>query len=285
MAKDPALLFYTNDFLSGTFTMTNEEVGKYIRLLCLQHQKTRLSENEFNKVLGNSAEEVRQKFTEEIIGGQKYYFQERLRHESQRRKDYSESRRNNRNKGDNDNVHIYLMHNETTNYVKIGSSVDPNRRLLELSQKDNIYLMCYTQKTSQKAETHLHQKYKDYKVFNEWYDIYHFIHEVKDYMINDMKLHMSTHMETETITETVNETNHNKGLHLFKNSPYNELTKFKEAFYSNTKYLKYDYTHYYEAVKNWSESSNKKKANWIATAYTWARNDKTPHLLESANWK
>ena len=34
MAKDPAVLFYTNDFLSRTFTMTDEQVGKYIRLLC-----------------------------------------------------------------------------------------------------------------------------------------------------------------------------------------------------------------------------------------------------------
>ena len=91
--------------------------------------------------------------------------------------------------------------------------------------------------------------------------------------------------QTETNNNDNNKKNDNKGLHLFANSPYNELTKFKEAFYSNPKYLKYDYAHYYEAVKNWSESSNKKKANWIATAYTWARNDKTPHLLENDNWK
>ena len=46
MAKDPAVLFYTSDFLSGTFTMTNEQVGMYIRLLCLQHQKGKLSEKD-----------------------------------------------------------------------------------------------------------------------------------------------------------------------------------------------------------------------------------------------
>ena len=46
MSKDPAVLFYTSDFLSGTFTMTNEQVGKYIRLLCLQHQKGRLTEKD-----------------------------------------------------------------------------------------------------------------------------------------------------------------------------------------------------------------------------------------------
>ncbi len=38
MAKDPALLFYTSDFLTGTTLMTNEEVGMYIRMLCILHQ-------------------------------------------------------------------------------------------------------------------------------------------------------------------------------------------------------------------------------------------------------
>jgi hypothetical protein len=38
MAKDPAILFYTQDFLVGTMMMSDEQVGKYIRLLCAQHQ-------------------------------------------------------------------------------------------------------------------------------------------------------------------------------------------------------------------------------------------------------
>ena len=38
MAKDPAFLFYVSDFLTGTMLMTNEQVGIYIRLLCIQHQ-------------------------------------------------------------------------------------------------------------------------------------------------------------------------------------------------------------------------------------------------------
>jgi len=42
MAKDPAFLFYSSDFLSGTMFMTNEQVGMYIRLLCAQHQHGRL---------------------------------------------------------------------------------------------------------------------------------------------------------------------------------------------------------------------------------------------------
>lgn len=38
MAKDPAFLFYSSDFLTGTMFMSNEQVGLFIRMLCAQHQ-------------------------------------------------------------------------------------------------------------------------------------------------------------------------------------------------------------------------------------------------------
>jgi hypothetical protein len=37
--KDPAFLFYYDRFLSGTFTMTDEQVGQYVRLMCIQANK------------------------------------------------------------------------------------------------------------------------------------------------------------------------------------------------------------------------------------------------------
>jgi uncharacterized protein YdaU (DUF1376 family) len=36
MTKPPAFQFYADDFLSGTFDLTDEEVGLYIRMLCVQ---------------------------------------------------------------------------------------------------------------------------------------------------------------------------------------------------------------------------------------------------------
>lgn len=36
--KDPAFLFYSSDFLTGTMFWTNEQVGLYMRMLCAQHQ-------------------------------------------------------------------------------------------------------------------------------------------------------------------------------------------------------------------------------------------------------
>ena len=92
MAKDPAVLFYTNDFLSGTYTMTDEQVGKYIRLLCLQHQKQFLSEKDMLKICGTYDLDIYSKFEQDEQG----FYNKRMREEALRRSKYSESRKNNR---------------------------------------------------------------------------------------------------------------------------------------------------------------------------------------------
>ena len=91
MAKDPAVLFYTSDFLSGTFTMDNEQVGKYIRLLCLQHQKGKLSEKDMLSICKAYDVEIFDKF--KVEDG--YYYNDRMYNETIRRQKFSESRRNN----------------------------------------------------------------------------------------------------------------------------------------------------------------------------------------------
>lgn len=110
MAKDPAVLFYTSDFLSGTFTMTNEQVGKYIKLLCLQHQKGPLTERDMLSVCQTYDEDIFAKF--EYIDN--HYVNIRMQTESIRRKSYSESRKNNRLKPKEENISIsYDNHMET----------------------------------------------------------------------------------------------------------------------------------------------------------------------------
>lgn len=91
MAKDPAVLFYTNDFLSGTFTMSNEHVGMYIRLLCVQHQKGKLSEEDMLSICKTYVEHVFSKFKKE----NGYFFNERMLDEANKRSNYTESRRKN----------------------------------------------------------------------------------------------------------------------------------------------------------------------------------------------
>ena len=93
MSKDPAILFYTSDFLTGTILMNNEQVGMYIKLLCIQHQKGNLTEKDMLNICKTYDEEVFCKFTKDTDG---LYYNNRLREEIEKRKNYSESRRNNR---------------------------------------------------------------------------------------------------------------------------------------------------------------------------------------------
>jgi uncharacterized protein YdaU (DUF1376 family) len=97
MAKDPALLFYTSDFLTETFFMSNEEKGQYITLICLQHQFGYLSKNDLTKIVNPASEKVLEKFVE--IDGKFYNL--KTKEEAERRRAYSESRKKNRQKTDN----------------------------------------------------------------------------------------------------------------------------------------------------------------------------------------
>ena len=93
--KDPAFLFYSSDFISGTMLMTDEEIGQYIKLLCLQHQKGHLKEKDMLNICKTYNEDIFSKFKIDEEGN---YYNERLEYEVNKRKAYSESRRNNRKK-------------------------------------------------------------------------------------------------------------------------------------------------------------------------------------------
>ena len=72
--------------------MSNEDVGKYIRLLCLQHQKGRLSEKTMKNICSTYVEDIYSKFLKDENG---LYYNQRLENEALKRKEYSESRRQN----------------------------------------------------------------------------------------------------------------------------------------------------------------------------------------------
>ena len=91
MAKDPAVLFYTQDFLTGTFTMTDEQVGKYTRLLCLQQQNGGLTEKEMLKICGEKDEEIWAKF--DFTDG--YYLNKRMAFETNKRRKFCEHQKEN----------------------------------------------------------------------------------------------------------------------------------------------------------------------------------------------
>ena len=96
MAKDPAFLFYSSDFLNGVADLTMEERGQFITLLCLQHQKGTLTDKTIRLCLGSVSVDVLSKFIKDKDGN---YFNERLQDEIEKRIQFTESRRNNGSKG------------------------------------------------------------------------------------------------------------------------------------------------------------------------------------------
>ena len=72
--------------------MSDEQVGKYIRLLCFQHQKGILTEKDMLNICKTYDEDIYSKFTKTEEG----YYNEKMRNETVRRKSYTESRKNNR---------------------------------------------------------------------------------------------------------------------------------------------------------------------------------------------
>ena len=69
--KDPAMLFYASDFLTGVALMSMKERGQYITLLCLQQQRGHLTLLEMRKAAGALSAEVLGKFVEDENG--KFY--------------------------------------------------------------------------------------------------------------------------------------------------------------------------------------------------------------------
>jgi len=133
MAKDPAVLLYTQDFLVGTLSMTDEQRGKYIYLLCLQHQKGRLTLVDLKSKLTDEDIEVAERFPLQADG---FYYNQRMHDEAIKRKNYTESRRSNRTKKTNDidvnkisksyvQTYVNRMENENED-VNVNETVNDN---------------------------------------------------------------------------------------------------------------------------------------------------------------
>lgn len=94
--KDPAFLFYSQDFFMGVSNMTMEERGQYITLLCIQHQKGHMDEKTIRLLVGEPSVSVLEKFIQDEEGS---YFNDRLDIEIEKRANFVESRRANGLKG------------------------------------------------------------------------------------------------------------------------------------------------------------------------------------------
>lgn len=98
--KPPAFQFYADDFLAGTFSMTNDERGLYITLLCIQWGSGFISDDDFNR-LGNamalpSLSRVKAKFDRDPVEG--VYRNSRLEGERRKQADYRRKQSENASK-------------------------------------------------------------------------------------------------------------------------------------------------------------------------------------------
>ena len=92
MAKDPAFLFYPGDYVSGTMGMTFEEKGAYMDLLMLQFNRGHMNTHMIQHTIGHLWEQVKSKFIQDEEG---LWYNVRLDFEKEKRKTFTESRRNN----------------------------------------------------------------------------------------------------------------------------------------------------------------------------------------------
>ena len=95
MAKDPAVLFYTSDFLSGVSFLSMEQRGQYITLLCEQHQNGHIPKHHMVETCGSFDSPVFLKFKIDENG---YYYNVRMDEEKEKRYNYCKSRSINRSK-------------------------------------------------------------------------------------------------------------------------------------------------------------------------------------------
>lgn len=216
MLKDPAFLFYSQDFIVGTMMMSDEELGRYIRVLAYTHTKGGyICEKEFKKFVKEEDDRIIEKFR---VDGEGNYYNERLLSEMLKRNKYTESRRNNRLKSTNNDISIYLIRNPKTNLTKIGSSNNPQRRLIELKNQMNemdLFILASVSGVERTLESKLQKEYKDYNVLNEWFDLNE--KDIKNIVEkNDMKYHMIEHMENENENVNINKDENNKELEVLK---------------------------------------------------------------------
>ena len=68
MAKDPAFLFYPNDWIGGTMGMTFEEKGAYMELLMLQFNRGHMTEHMIGLTIGQMFGRIKDKFIQDKEG-------------------------------------------------------------------------------------------------------------------------------------------------------------------------------------------------------------------------
>lgn len=170
MAKDPAVLWYWNDWGGGTRTLSRHLKGCYIDLLEAQFNSGHLSLEEIKTVLGadfgNAWPTLQKKFKKDENG---LFFNDRTEQEILKRKAFTESRRESLVKNENDMVKIYLLRDENTGYTKIATSKNPVKTFFGTSETK--ILIWASETVLRKEEANLHKEFEQKKIKGQWYNL------------------------------------------------------------------------------------------------------------------
>lgn len=93
MGKDPALLWYPNDWIGGTMGMTFEQKGAYFELLMAQFNRGHMTEDMIGQMVGQNWVTIKDKFIQDENG---LWYNKRLEFEQQKRQRFVQSRYNNK---------------------------------------------------------------------------------------------------------------------------------------------------------------------------------------------
>lgn len=135
MAKDPAFLFYSQDFYTGVATMSFEDRGKYISILCLMHQQGRMDEETIRFLVGSVSVTLKSKFEVDENG---LWYNERLEEETEKRIKFTESRRLNGSKGGRPKPSGYPNGKPTDNHIEDEDIVSSNKVDKEKKERTTV---------------------------------------------------------------------------------------------------------------------------------------------------
>ena len=164
MAKDPAFLFYSNDFDCRTKFLSHEQVGMLVRLMIAQHQFGRLTHEQVETVCGRWDEPLMEKFQVDKDG---LYFNDRLEYEINRRVKYVKSRNNNLTKKKTGHMDSHMdshMENENennnNNSISTSTSTSKEKKAEEEKKRWDRFLLLYERHPSPKRRDRSYAKFK-----------------------------------------------------------------------------------------------------------------------------
>lgn len=206
MAKDPAVLWYWNDFHGGTVTLSRHLKGCYMDLLYAQFNSGRLSLAQIKTVLGvdfgTSWPILQAKFTKDENDR---YYNQRAEDEKLKRQKFVQSRHDSLDINNGDMVYIYILFDPDSKNYKIGSSKNPLVRLRDAQKKNpDVKLFWKSEDLHERInEKHLRDKFSEKRKYWDWFRLTpDDIQSLKEFLRTATRTNPRTENENENENDT-----------------------------------------------------------------------------------